>query len=282
MLSIITAIFNQRSMNELYWENLSKCTHNQFELIIIDNGSTDGSAEFFESVGAKVIRNGANYSYPYCQNRGIKAASYDWLAFLNNDIIVSTAWDKHIIDSMIFNDLDVATSCGVEQLETKSATRKLRRRWNKLKFIITIFGQSRYVLTLCHKLMYRNWQAFCEQRYIAFERKIKQGFVGNAVVMKRAALDKIGLWDERLQAADFDLYFRTLDRSKHHRDIKPVHICLDTFIHHYIRLTSKKSYPPFLDKDNLISIEKKWGEAMMKEYYDLTNHNNPEAAYSEN
>jgi GT2 family glycosyltransferase len=269
VLSIITAVYNQRSMNELYWENLSKYTHNKFELIIVDNGSDDGSAEYFESVGAKVIRHGVNYSYPYCQNRGIEIARYDWLAFLNNDIIVSPDWDKHIIDSMNFNGLDVATACGVEQLETKIETKKIRRRWNKAKLVVSVFGRSKFCLSFAYWLMYRNWPLFCEQRYQKFERRVRQGFVGNTVVIRRTALDKVGLWDERIQAADFDLYYRTLERSQKVGDIKPVHICLDTFVHHYIRLTSKKKYPPFRDKCNLISVEEKWGKSMMNDYFEL-------------
>ncbi len=271
MLSVITAIYNQRDMNELYWENLTKNTHHQFELIIIDNGSNDGSVEFFESVGAKVIRNGANYSYPYCQNRGIEVARYDWLAFLNNDIIVSPAWDKQMMESMDFNGLDVATSCGVEQVESRLETRKLRRRWNKVKMMITVMGQSKALLTFTHKIMYRDWLAFCERRNRRFEKQIRQGFVGNTVLMRRSALAKIGLWDERLQGADYDLYYRTLERSEQVGDIKPVHICLDTFVHHYIRLTSKKSYPPFSDKDNLISVDEKWGKSKTLEYAELMN-----------
>ncbi len=266
MLSIITAVYNQKSMNELYWENLTKHTHHPFELIVVDNGSDDGSAEFFESVGAKVIRNGANYSYPVCQNRGIEVAKYDWLAFLNNDVIVSPNWDKHIIENMTFNNLDVASACGVEAVESTDETRKLRRRWNKVKLLISLFGQSMFFLSITHKIMYPNWARFCNQRYQKFEKKIRQGFVGNTIVMKRTALQKIGLWDERFQTADYDLYFRSLERSQTVGDIKPVHICLDSFVHHYIRLTAKVSYPPFVDKDNLIPVTDKWGQAMLDDY----------------
>jgi glycosyltransferase involved in cell wall biosynthesis len=56
-LSIITAVHNQLPMNQIYWENLRKNTKNSFELIVIDNASTDASADFFESVGVRVIRN---------------------------------------------------------------------------------------------------------------------------------------------------------------------------------------------------------------------------------
>ncbi|WP_290660183.1 hypothetical protein, partial [Aquabacterium sp.] len=42
-------------------------------------------------------------------------------------------------------------------------------------------------------------------------------------------------------------------------DIRPMHIALDCFVHHYIRLTIKGGYPPFADRENLISLEAKWG-----------------------
>lgn len=263
MISIITAVYNQLAMNQIFFENLSKFTKNKFELIVIDNGSSDGSAEFFESVGVTVIRNGANYSYPYCQNQGIALAKHDWLCFLNNDIIVSPNWDEHIITNMLLNKLEVASVCGVEHLENRQETRKLRRRWNRVKGVLSIFGQSKLILNLMHKLMYPNWSEFTNNRYIRFKGQIKAGFVGNTVVMNRSALSKIGLWDDRIQAADFDLYLRTIERYTSHGDLRPMHICLDTFIHHYIRLTAKVNYPPFADKANLITLQDKWSPEML-------------------
>lgn len=260
MISIITAIYNQRAVNELFWEHLLRYTKNPFELIIIDNGSTDGSAEFFESVGAKVIRNGGNYSYPHCQNQGISSAQYQWLAFLNNDIIVSPEWDQKLIESMTVNGLEVATVCGIEQVETAGATRALKRRWKAIKNVIGLFGSGKKALRLMHGLMYPNWEDFCHQRQQKFARRIKEGFVGNTVMINRSALDKIGLWDEQQQGADFDLYLRSKVRALGTGDIKPVHICLDVFVHHYIRLTMKAGYPPFADRENLIELTDKWSE----------------------
>jgi glycosyltransferase involved in cell wall biosynthesis len=71
-LSIITAVYNQLPMNQIYWENLVKHTKHPFELIVIDNASTDASADFFESVGARVIRNAGNYSYPVSQTKALR------------------------------------------------------------------------------------------------------------------------------------------------------------------------------------------------------------------
>ncbi|MBU0655714.1 MAG: glycosyltransferase [Gammaproteobacteria bacterium] len=261
MISIITAIYNQRAVNELYWESLQRYTHYPFELIIIDNGSTDGSADFFESVGATVIRNHANFSYPYSQNQGIAVARYPWLAFLNNDIIVSPDWDKHMLASMEKNGLDVATVCGIEQVENATATKALKRRWKKIKNLLGLFGHSKTILRLMHKWMYGDWETFCQTRQQKFAGQIKEGFVGNSVVMNRQAIEKIGLWDERLQAADFDLYLRSKQRAEQMGDMKPIHLLLDVYNHHYIRLTAKSKYPPFADRANLVNLDNKWSEA---------------------
>lgn len=257
-LSIITAVYNQLPMNQIYWENLVKNTKNSFELIVIDNASTDASADFFESVGVRVIRNLGNFSYPVSQNQGISIAKGEWLAFLNNDIIVSEGWDETLIANAEHNQLDVITSCGIERIESKSATKKLRRRWNRIRGLVGLFGTGRNSLLLMHKWMYGNWAAFCKDRQERFKHQAVEGFVGNTVMFSRRALDILGPWDETQQAADFDLFLRTAMRAREVGDIRPMHIALDCFNHHYIRLTMKGGYPPFVDKDKLIPLDQKW------------------------
>ncbi len=258
MISVITAIYNQLNINRMFWASLSKYTSSPFELIIIDNGSTDGSPEFFESVGAKVIYNRANYSYPFCQNRGIEKAQYKWLAFLNNDLILSPQWDSRMIDSMSRNELLAATACGIEHLENREATRRLKKRWRILRNLITLTGNSATTLKLAHSLMYGNWEDFCNYRYETFKHRIKEGFVGSTIMIHREAIEKIGLWDERMQQADYDLYLRIKERSLKEGDIKPLHICLDVFIHHYIKITLKSGHPEFVDRHRLIELKDKW------------------------
>ena len=257
-LSIITAVYNQLPMNQIYWENLVKHTKHAFELIVIDNASTDASADFFESVGARVIRNPGNYSYPVSQNQGIAIAKGEWLAFLNNDIIVSDGWDETLIANAGHNQLDVITSCGIERIESKVATKKLRRRWNRIRGLVGLFGTGRNSLLLMHKWMYGNWAAFCKDRQTRFKHQAVEGFVGNTVMFSRRALELLGPWDETQQAADFDLFLRTAMRAREVGDIRPMHIALDCFNHHYIRLTMKGGYPPFVDKDKLIPLDEKW------------------------
>jgi GT2 family glycosyltransferase len=265
MLSIITAIHNQLPVNRLFWANLKRYTATPFELIIIDNASTDGSAEFFESVGAHVIRNPVNYSYPVSQNQGLAVAKGEWLGFLNNDIIVSPDWNLHLIDNMAANGLEVATCCGIEQLETKEASQAIKRRWKRIKGVCSLLGLNDFSLRLMHRWMYRgNWEGFCTDRYQKFKQRAAEGFVGNTVMMTRSALEKLGPWDETMQGADFDLYLRSKKRASEQGDIRPMHIALDTFNHHFIRLTVKAKPPQFADASKLIPLEEKWSAMDMQ------------------
>jgi GT2 family glycosyltransferase len=261
MITIITAVHNQLTMNQLYYENLKRYTHYPFELIIIDNASDDGSREFFEKVGATVIHNDENYSYPYTQNQGIKAASHDYLAFLNNDIIVSPNWDKHLIEALNKHQLEAITCCGIERIEDKKSTKKLKQRWKIIKNSIALFSKKMPALKFMHRLMYGDWEAYSQKRFQTFGYEVKEGFVGNTVLFKRSLIEKVGLWDSRIQAADFDLYLRLKKRQEEVGDVKPLHYALGVFIHHYIRFTiNSGKYPPFYDRDNHITIEEKWGQ----------------------
>ena len=266
MISVITAVHNQLDMNRLFFESLTKYSHHPFELIILDNASTDGSAEYFESVGAKVIRNPVNYSYPYCQNQGIDAAKYDFFAFLNNDIIVAPDWDEKLIKSLETNDLSVVTCCGIERTETKESTLYYGRRWKLIRNFLGVFGNKIKILKFMHLLMYGNWERFSEKRWERFGTHTVEGFVGNTVFCHRSAIEKVGRWDERIQAADFDLYIRCKKRSIEKGDIRPVHIVLSVFNHHFIRLTVKSRPAEFADKDKLIPLDEKWTKAELADY----------------
>jgi glycosyltransferase involved in cell wall biosynthesis len=259
MLSIITAVHNQLEMNKVFWKHLAACTRNEYELIIIDNNSSDGSGNFFKDVGARVITNDQNFSYPVSQNQGIRIATGDHLVFINNDVIVSQNWDKRLLANMLFNDLDVITCCGIEQVENARATRMLKRRWRYFRVLARLLGKSQITLELMHSLMYKgDWDGFCDRRFQEFKLMAFEGFVGNTVVMTRRAIEILGLWDETQQGADFDLYLRSKMRHVSVGDIKPVHIALDVFNHHFIRLTLGSRPDPFFDRDRLIPLESKW------------------------
>src|SRR5690349_20733680 len=97
-LSIIIVCWNDlkvivECLKSVYAE--TKAT--EFELIVSDNGSTDGSPEYIRQHFPKVrvIENKANLAYAEGNNVGIRVAEGDYVLLLNPDtIILRGAFDK--------------------------------------------------------------------------------------------------------------------------------------------------------------------------------------------
>jgi GT2 family glycosyltransferase len=261
MLSIITAVHNQLAMNRLFLENLKRYSSLQHQLVVIDNCSTDGSAEFFEQQGATVIRNERNYSYPHSQNQGIRASQYEYLAFLNNDLIVSKEWDRRAIQIFESNKLDIASWCSTDRCESQEATVAASRKWKRIRNpLLFLFGPRYLNLKIMHRWMYGDWDQWIDDRYAKFGSTTKEGFTGCALLTTKKVLDKLGWWDETIQAADFDLFLRTKERSLIRGDVKPIQLMLGVYLHHFVRLTYKSRVPAFADSAQLSDVETKWGK----------------------
>lgn len=65
-----------------------------FETILVDNSSTDGSAEFVRTAypQVRVVETGANLGFAAGNNAGARAAAGEWLVFLNNDTAADQRW----------------------------------------------------------------------------------------------------------------------------------------------------------------------------------------------
>ncbi len=262
MISIVTAVHNQIGMNRLFYETLKRNTRNVYELIIIDNNSTDGSREFFREHADTVIENPGNYSYPYCQNQGIAAARYDYLVFLNNDVLVPAGWDEHLLRTMHVSGADAISPCSNDDMESRAVQRRINTRWKYVKYpLLKLFGTRYAVLRLMKRLMYPDFERFAARRWERFGARTAEGFTGSCILLTRRVIERVGPWDERVQAADFD-YFCTLKQcciGHGEEGLRPMCVALGVYVHHYQRLTFKVKHPSYLDSAGMVEFRDKWG-----------------------
>lgn len=93
-VSVVTPNYNGKDFLYAYFESLIKNSNEIGEVIIVDNGSRDGSQEFIRNYREKVdfpivlIENSQNLGFAEAVNQGISKARYDYIFSLNNDAVV--------------------------------------------------------------------------------------------------------------------------------------------------------------------------------------------------
>ncbi len=90
--------WNRAAMLRTLLENLKQQTRPFDEVVVVDNGSTDGSVEVAEEAGARVVRLDRNYGFAVAVNRGIAATNADWVAILNNDVTLDPSWLERLLN----------------------------------------------------------------------------------------------------------------------------------------------------------------------------------------
>ena len=110
--SIIIPVFNNSDYIKQYLDVLYTVTPNHlFELIIVNNASTDGTKEYLNEFAktypnVKVIHNQENLIFAKAYNQGAKIAEGKYLVFLNNDTVPLKGWLEEMI-KVVENDKKV-------------------------------------------------------------------------------------------------------------------------------------------------------------------------------
>lgn len=95
-VSFIIPLFNCLPLSQACLDSLRRSlpgdlTH---EIILVDNGSSDGTETWLAELAApiRVIRNANNLGYAKANNQGAAAAQGEWLCLLNNDLHLAPGW----------------------------------------------------------------------------------------------------------------------------------------------------------------------------------------------
>lgn len=101
VISVIIVNYNGLSHLRECLDSLRRQAFTDFEVIFVDNGSTDGSVSFVEEnyPDIKVVKNRANLGFGEGNNVGMRIAQGKYVALLNNDTVTHPEWLRSLANA---------------------------------------------------------------------------------------------------------------------------------------------------------------------------------------
>lgn len=190
LVSIVIPLYNRRDLIGETIHSLRMQSLCDLEVLIVDDGSTDGGPEYVNSISLSdsrirlLYRNSPPKGAPHCRNIGIQQALGKYILFLDSDDILSTNCLKNRVSSIQQTGDSVAVigqALIFEQMPGDS-----RKLWNKIP---TQPQNSEHILT-----------SFLRQ---------DMPFANGAPLWSRKMLNAIGEWNQDLHCfQDWEFHIR--------------------------------------------------------------------------
>ena len=265
-ISIITAAHDQLAYNKVFFEALRKYTHHNFELIVVDNASTDASPEFFRESSATVLSQDKNYNYSRAMNIGSARAKGDYLCHINNDVIVGVDWDKHLIGAMEMHGLDFAWPASMEVMPTYTETRKMLKKWQKIGKPSGTASEEQIISAW--RRMYKDWESYCREFARKNYGKLLDGINGHTLMISRKGWEAVGGYDDSAVFTDWDIYMRVKKLEVGGAGICAPKVVCWAYVHHFMGVTAATTRCAY-DSDVALTenICDKWPIAELDKYF---------------
>ena len=239
-VSIIILTYNGVEYTKQFYNSLVNSTNLDYELIIVDNLSTDETKEYIHSISAnnknvKVIFNEYNLGFPAGVNQGLQSTNSKYILIANNDIVLTKGWLERLIE--------------VAESDPK----------------IGIVGPISNEVSGVQKDKEANYKTIDEMLLYAVSVKEKykdkvQQFPRVAflcTLIKREVIDKIGGLDERFTPGNFeDDDFCLRAQLAGYKTV----IAQDVFVHHFgsksFKADGEKKYIERLKTNHKIFVNK--------------------------
>lgn len=190
LVSIIILNHNGKRFLENCLPSVLQTKYDNFEVIVVDNASIDGSLEllkFFSSHHRiQVIENKVNTGYAGGNNKGISLARGDYVVFLNNDTVVESEWLLELVKTM---ESDISIGAAQSKLLLLDSPGYLDCAGN----FLNLYGDT-----------------FARGLGEEDVDKYKSGDIfsckGASMIVRRCVLDEIGIFD-----SDYFAYYEDTD-----------------------------------------------------------------------
>ncbi len=236
LVSIVIPVYNELFYTRLCLDSLRRVTTWPYELIVVDNGSTDGTPDYLKSFpDIKVIRNSSNLGFARGCNQGIKLARGNYILLLNNDTVVTPGWLENLVDCA-----RSSADIGLVGPRTNfcKGEQSLAATYSKIAEM---------------QEFARRFNREGPDQWFELPR-----LIGFCLLIKREVIEKIGLLDESFGLGgyeDDDYYVRA--REAGYR----LMVAGNTFVHHFGNTTFAGNKIDMLEllEDNWGKYVEKWG-----------------------
>jgi GT2 family glycosyltransferase len=179
-------------------ESLKGIVH---EIIIVDNGSSDGSIKLIQSAhnDLTIIENGANLGFAKAVNIGIRAANGEYMFILNQDLKFHSQSVRILLDR-----IKSQPNIGMIGPKFVGIDGKLQHSARALPTFRNVWYDA---LLLSH--LFPQHHEFSSWRMGWFDHEteaIVDQPLGSAMMIPRRVIEKVGLFDER-----FPIFFNDVD-----------------------------------------------------------------------
>jgi len=209
-VSIIIPNWNGIKFIQVCLDSVLRSEYRPFEVIVVDNGSSDGSREVVESYleqDAGEIRQGnvpvvrlvrlkKNRGFARACNEGINVARGEYFILLNNDVEVTSGWLSALVEGM-----ERHPECGMGT--SKMVQYDNRRQIYNTGDLFKVWGTG-------------GARGFGELDHGQYEtEEYVYGACAGAGIYRRTLFEKIGLFDEKffIFAEDVDLNLRAAQKG---------------------------------------------------------------------
>lgn len=222
MLSIIIVNFNSR---EITYQSILSIIQNDknknFEIILVDNASTDGSKEFFETLNIKNIKyiyNDNNVGFGKANNIGFKCCHGEYIYILNNDTLLHTQKLENIVLEKFNKHYNLGVLATKVQYEDGTLQPNVQNFTSLKTIFLRLLKVGYFVRNNKFLLKFFIWlplkPQFIKTYLDNFDKQRKEEFVdwasGCSLIFKREVYEKLGGFDENffMYTEDEELCYR--------------------------------------------------------------------------